>query len=176
MPPHVRSSEFTWKTRGLKRTWMPNMAGPFRSRGHHPSDRIGMVLAVLCFVHCVAGPLLLSVAGLAGLIGASEKLDSWFLAGSFVTGTVSLIPGYRKRHGRLICLALFVVGITALGLRHRVHAGLFPVEVIATALGAGLIAGAHALNLRLSRRCPCCESAPALTSAAVREHSGPASC
>ncbi|MGA2186479.1 MAG: MerC domain-containing protein [Bryobacteraceae bacterium] len=152
------------------------MARPSLLQNLRSSDRMGMILALLCFIHCVAGPLLLSIVGLAGLIGASEKLDAWFLGGSFVITTISLIPGYRRHHGRLTCLALFVLGITSLGLRHRINAGLVPVEVVATALGAGLIAAAHALNLQSSRRCPCCESTQTLTSAATRARSGPASC
>jgi len=37
-------------------------------------DKTGIVIASVCFVHCIAGPVLLSFAGFASLIGVSEKL------------------------------------------------------------------------------------------------------
>jgi hypothetical protein len=46
-------------------------------------------------------------------------------------------------------------------------------EAIMTAVGAGLIVGAHTLNLRKGRRCECCEAS---TESESHEHSGPASC
>lgn len=39
------------------------------------ADRRGMLIASLCFLHCVAGPVLLSFAGMASLAGASERLE-----------------------------------------------------------------------------------------------------
>jgi peptidoglycan/LPS O-acetylase OafA/YrhL len=119
-------------------------------------DRTSMLIALLCFVHCVAGPVLLSVAGFASLIGISEKLEPLFLAGSAAMGVVALLPAYRKKHGRISCLALFAFGFLCLLLRHYIELRAIPVEPIVVALGAGLIIAAHA-NLRFSRRCRCCD-------------------
>jgi hypothetical protein len=121
-------------------------------------DRRSMLLALLCFVHCVAGPMLLSVAGFASLIGISEKLEPWFMAGSGAMGVIALLPAYRKKHGYISCLALFASGFLCLFFRHSIDLRTIPVEPIAAALGAGLIIAAHALNLRFSRRCRCCDS------------------
>jgi len=46
-------------------------------------DRKGMLIASLCLVHCIAGPVLLSFAGFASLINISEKLEPLFLLGEF---------------------------------------------------------------------------------------------
>lgn len=124
-------------------------------------DKAGMLIAALCFVHCVAGPVLLSLAGFASVVGVSEKLEPVFLLGSLFMGVAALIPGYRRKHGRRSCLAMFCTGIICLLLRHHIPSSL-PVESIGTGVGACLIAGAHALNRRLSRRCRCCEPIPAL--------------
>jgi hypothetical protein len=72
-------------------------------------------------------------------------------------GTIALIPAFRKRHGRISCLALFVAGFLCLLLRR--HAGLTAMcsEPIVTALGASLIIGAHLLNLKFSKACNCCD-------------------
>jgi hypothetical protein len=91
-------------------------------------DRTSMLIALLCFVHCVAGPVLLSVAGFASLIGISEKLEPLFLAGSAAMGVVALLPAYRKKHGRISCLALFAFGFLCLLLRHYIELRAIPVE------------------------------------------------
>jgi MerC mercury resistance protein len=120
-------------------------------------DRAGMLIAAACFVHCVAGPILLSFAGLASLVGISEKLEPLFLLSSFGAGAATLIPAYRNKHRRLSCLVLFLAGLACFVMRgHLGWTGGF-VEPILVGAGAFLIIGAHALNLKLSRRCRCCE-------------------
>jgi hypothetical protein len=119
------------------------------------SDRKGMLVAGLCFVHCVAGPALLAFAGLSSAIGISEKIEPVFLLSSIVFGAAALIPAYRKKHRRRSCLVLFGCGIAFLVLRGRVLSGP-ALEYAATGVGAALIIGGHALNLRFSRQCPCC--------------------
>jgi hypothetical protein len=129
------------------------------------SDRTGMLIAAVCFVHCAAGPFLLSFAGLSSMIGVSERFEPAFLLGSLVMGTVALITGYRKKHRRRCCLALFGAGFLCLLLRRHIRLGGYPIEAIACGAGAMLIVGAHALNLRFSKRCQCCE--PAAQSRAI---------
>jgi len=130
---------------------------PKGSRG----DRTGILIASVCFVHCIAGPVLLSVAGFASLIGISEKLEPLFLLGSLAMGIATLIPGYRRHHGRRSCLVMFCTGIACLLLRHHIPSNL-PIESIGAGIGVCFIAGAHILNLKFSKKCQCCEpvSAP----------------
>ena len=120
-------------------------------------DRRAILIAVLCFVHCVAGPALLSFGSLASLTGSSERLEPAFLMGSLAVGTMTLVPSYRRKHGRLSCLAMFCSGIFCLIVRHHVRWAAFYVDHVGAGIGATLIVGAHALNLRFSRRCRCCE-------------------
>ena len=133
-------------------------------------DKAGMLIAALCFVHCVAGPVLLSVAGFASLVGVSEKLEPLFLLSSLAMGVAALIPGYRRKHGRLSCLAMFCTGIVCLMLRHHIRSSL-PMESIGTGVGACLIAGAHGLNHKLTQRCRCCDPTPASDRAEMDEDS-----
>ncbi len=114
-------------------------------------------MASLCFVHCIAGPILLSFAGLSSLLSFSEKLEPLFLLGSAAMGLLAFIPAYRKKHGRKSCLVLFASGLLCLVLRRHVALPVLSIEPVATAIGLTLIIGAHALNLRYSRRCQCCE-------------------
>jgi len=119
-------------------------------------DSTGIVIASLCFVHCVAGPVLLSMAGFASLIGISEKLEPLFLLGSLAMGAATLIPGYRRHHGRRSCLAMFCTGIVCLLVRHHIPSSL-PIESIGAGIGVAFIAGAHISNLKFSKNCRCCE-------------------
>jgi len=118
-------------------------------------DRKGILIAVLCLIHCVAGPVLLSFAGFASLIGISEKAEPLFVLSSFAIGTATLVPGYRHKHGRFSCLALFFCGLLFLVVLRRLRWVLVP-DAIPTTLGAALIVSAHALNLKFSRQCECC--------------------
>jgi hypothetical protein len=120
------------------------------------ADSRGILLATACFVHCVAGPILLSYAGVSSLIGLSEKFEPLFLLGSGAMGLIAIVPAYRKKHGRKSCLALFACGLFCLLLRRHIDLPAFPAEPLVTAVGASLIAGAHLLNIRFSKRCGCC--------------------
>jgi hypothetical protein len=120
-------------------------------------DRAGMLIASVCFLHCVAGPVLLSIAGFASSTGASEELEPVFLLGSIAMAAAVLIPGYRRKHGRLSCLVMFCSGLLCLVMRNRVRWPAHFVEPTFAGAGAVLIVGAHALNRRFSKRCRCCE-------------------
>lgn len=120
-------------------------------------DRKAILIAGACFVHCVAGPVLLSLGGFASLIGVSEKLEPVFALSSIGLGAATLIPGYRKRHGRRSCLAMFLAGIFCLLVVRHLEWTALP-EIAAVGIGAGLIVAAHALNLKFTRQCECCRT------------------
>jgi hypothetical protein len=80
-----------------------------------------MLLASLCFVHCVAGPILLTYAGFSSLIGVSERFEPLFLLGSAAIGVIAFVPAYRKKHGRKSCLVLFASGLLCLLLRRYIE-------------------------------------------------------
>lgn len=103
---------------------------------------------------------MLSFAGMASLIGFSERLEPLFLLWSAAMGVVALIPAYRKKHGRVSCLAMFASGFLCLILRRYIGwQGVFA-ESVPVAVGAFLIVGAHLLNLRFSRRCVAANRVP----------------
>ena len=124
---------------------------------HAFGDRAGVVVASLCFVHCVAGPALIAFGSFSSLIGLSERAEILFLLASATIGMAVLFPGYRRRHRRRSCLAMFGSGMAALLAHRYAHSGL--AEVSTALVGASLIASAHILNHRYSRRCDCCETA-----------------
>jgi hypothetical protein len=121
------------------------------------ADRKAMLVATLCFVHCVAGPVLLTFAGFSSFIGLSERFEPLFILSSVVLGAAILIPAYRKRHRRCSCLALFVCGVLCMAVLRRFEWMPIP-DAILTGVGACLIIGAHALNMKFLRQCECCHT------------------
>ena len=77
-------------------------------------DRKAMLVATLCFIHCVAGPVLLTFAGFSSLTAASESFEPVFLISSALLGSATLIPAYRRKHRRCSCLVLFICGLFCL--------------------------------------------------------------
>ena len=124
-------------------------------------------MAAACFLHCVAGPLLLSFGGFASWIGVSEKIEPLFMLTSTLLGCVTLIPAYRKKHHRISCLAMFLGGLFCLLLIRRLRWTVLP-EMSAVGIGAALIIGADTLNLKFSRKCACCAPRVAVESEAER--------
>jgi hypothetical protein len=88
------------------------------------------------------------------MIGVSEKLEPTFLVLSAIIGAIALVPAYRSKHGRRICLVLFGSGMVFLLLRQLASRAI---EIGATACAAGLILAAHALNIRYLHICRCCD-------------------
>jgi hypothetical protein len=120
-------------------------------------DRAGIVIASLCFVHCVAGPLILTFAGFTSLLHLSEKFESVFLLASAAMGMVALVPPYLRKHRRRTCLAMFGCGIFCLFAKRHLEQLWVPAEPIVAGIGALLLISAHVLNLKFSKSCPCCE-------------------
>jgi hypothetical protein len=116
-------------------------------------DRIGATGSMLCAVHCALLPLVLALAPAIGAGWASENFEIGFIAFASALGLISLATGYR-RHLDPRALALVAPGIGLLwcavliGPLHRSGAA----HAVAMATGGSLIAIAHVLNLRLSRR------------------------
>ncbi len=133
-------------------------------------DRAGVIVATLCFVHCVAGPALIAFGSFSSVIGFSERTEILFMLASAMIGAAVLFPGYRRRHRRRSCLAMFGSGMAALLAHRYAHSGL--AELATAMVGASLIAGAHILNRRYSRRCECCETASEIH-AVEAVHQGP---
>jgi len=120
-------------------------------------DRAGVIIATLCFLHCIGGPALLVFAGLSSFLKFSERAEYLFLFASAAMGVAVLIPAYKRRHRRKSCLAMFGAGLLALFAHRHVSSGL--PELAAALIGASLIASAHLFNIHYSRRCACCNSA-----------------
>jgi hypothetical protein len=116
-------------------------------------DNAGIVVSLLCAVHCAATPLVLSLPTVLGVSWLFSESFEWILvASSSALGCASLMPAYFRLHRRKRCVTLFVSGLAS------IFAGrLLPVSDTAFVVaGAGLIISAHAANHYFCRRCRNC--------------------
>lgn len=108
-------------------------------------------MAVLCAVHCVALPLL---AGSTTLINLEAWENPWieggFLGFTALVGLATLGPAFR-RHGQLLPLALFAVGLSAMLASH--HLLPEPLGMPLTVIGALFAVGAQVANGRFQQSC-----------------------
>ena len=121
-------------------------------------DRAGMALSVCCGLHCIGTPLLLG-----GAVGMpfgwllDESTEALLLVAAIGTAALSLGPSWWRRHRRKRCLGLFALGASLLAFA-KLGPASEQLEPLAVASGAGLIAVAHLVNLRLCRQCAQCET------------------
>ena len=115
------------------------------------ADFVGFSASLLCAVHCLALPFLLSLTPLAG---AHFLHNHWFeyaiILLSFVVASYSLVHGYRKHHQNLLPLIIVTAGFLLIGAGH-----FLPIkwsEALLTAAGGVTIALAHLLNWKYIKR------------------------
>jgi hypothetical protein len=113
-------------------------------------DRAALVGSAACMVHCLALPLLLTVAPAVSVFSPiPESFHHWVIAFAAPIAVIALSGG-QGRHRTVFPVAFGCVGLTLLIL----GAFVFPegqVETIATVFGSVILAIAHILNW-LSRR------------------------
>lgn len=129
-------------------------AAPARARSPGEwADLAGMLLSLLCAVHCAATVLLVSVLTTLGVAGVADpRVERVMLAAAIGVGGVVLGHGALV-HRRRLPLLPFVLGVTALvGVRPRLPEES-PLELVTVVIGALGIVGGHALSYRRQRGC-----------------------
>jgi hypothetical protein len=116
------------------------------------ADRVGFAASFLCAVHCALLPLLAAALPAFGLgLWGRVDLDQAFVVFATLLGVSTLVSGWR-RHRAFHAWALLVPGLALvwLGTFTVLHEhGLRHAAVMVA--GGLLLAGAHLLNLRLTR-------------------------
>ena len=120
-------------------------------------DAVGIGLSMLCAVHCVSVPILLSVLPMTGLGFVANHEFEWVMMGIiFVVAGVTFVRGYRRHRNRGV-FVFFALGLVIfLFVRPFVPEDWHPFATIAG--GLAFIAG-HWKNWHWHRptcRKPCC--------------------
>jgi peptidoglycan/LPS O-acetylase OafA/YrhL len=121
-------------------------------------DRVGIVTSALCFVHCVATPVVLSLSAVSSHFLPSEEHTHRVLA-VFVTivGALAIGSGYRTHRRKRVLVAVFL-GLLLIcsgayfGDSLPSHAS----EVAVTLAGSCCMIFAHRMNHTFCRSCKKC--------------------
>jgi peptidoglycan/LPS O-acetylase OafA/YrhL len=121
-------------------------------------DRAGMVASAICFIHCVATPVLLSLAAVSSHFVPSEEHTHRVLA-VFVTiiGAAAIGFGYR-RHQRKRVLGAALLGLVLIccGAYFGDSLPSHRSEVAVTLAGSCCMIFAHRMNHTFCRNCKKC--------------------
>ena len=119
-------------------------------------DRLGVGASVLCLVHCLLTPFLLTGVAAFGSLGGHEADLAFHLVVFALALPLALLaawPGYREHRDRAV-LALLGAGVVLLVLSFVLHDVLGVAGHTALTVGGSvaLVAG-HLRNYRLRPRC-----------------------
>jgi hypothetical protein len=115
-------------------------------------DSVGLALSGACLLHCLLLPLAVIAAPSASVwLGATENAVHWLLVliALGVSGW-ALYVGF-KHHAVAAVVALGGVGLFVM-LIGAAHVFGRSAETVLTLSGAGIVAAAHVINLRLCAR------------------------
>lgn len=111
-------------------------------------DGLGLSLAGLCLVHCLATSIMLALLASAGGFLFSPLIHEVGLALAILFGAFALAKGMMD-HGFMMPAAIGSLGIGVMcGALTLPHGGT---EIVYTMVGVAILALGHDLNLRASR-------------------------
>lgn len=121
-------------------------------------DRVGVWASAICFVHCLATPVVLSLSAVYSHFLPSEEHTHRVLAVCItILGAVALVLGY-PRHNKKSIIALMMLGLTFI-FTGAFYGDRLPShwhEVAITMAGSCCMIAAHRLNHTFCRRCETC--------------------
>ena len=111
-------------------------------------DGLGLGIAGLCLVHCLATTLLLTVIASFGGVLLNPVIHEIGLLFAIIFGVIALGKGYRD-HRVLLPSVVGSVGIAIMGGALTLpHGGA---EILWTIFGVSVLAVGHVMNFRASR-------------------------
>lgn len=111
-------------------------------------DGLGLSLAGLCLVHCLATSVMLALLASAGGFLFSPIIHEAGLGLAIIFGIFALVKGVIE-HGFMLPAAIGSLGIGVMsGALTLPHGGT---EIVYTMVGVAILALGHDLNLRASR-------------------------
>ncbi len=111
-------------------------------------DHVGIALAGLCAVHCLATLLIVSALGLGSHFLLAESIHRTGLALAVIVAAVAIGWGF-VRHRLMAPLAIAGAGISLMAGALMVEHGAG--ELLLTLAGVALVSAGHVLNLRATR-------------------------
>ncbi|TRW48531.1 MerC domain-containing protein [Aliidiomarina halalkaliphila] len=115
---------------------------------HKPLDKAGIIVAVLCAIHCLLVPVVLPTLALVGLSFLGfELFERIILSISLLIGSVAVFMGMRHHRSWTPFFFLALGGVLYFG-KNTFGSTWEPLLILT---GAAFIVVAHTLNLHLCR-------------------------
>ena len=117
---------------------------------YYSLDLIASTTSILCAIHCLSVPAILSISSLNSLFFLENELIEWiFILLSVMFALMSLWPCYKKNHNKIKPLLFALIGFVLIGLGKIEFVNIL--ESFSTAFGAILICLAHYINRLLMK-------------------------
>ena len=117
---------------------------------YHTLNKVGLWLSILCTIHCIAMPFIITALPFLGGSFISEQSEIYLIGASAVLAVFLLVKDYRNHQNplplRLLTIAL-CFNFTGLFLEHGIY------EIVFNVAGALIMASAY-LG-KLERTSPC---------------------
>ena len=118
---------------------------------YYSLDLIASTTSILCAIHCLSVPAILSISSLNSLYFLENEFIEWiFILLSVMFALISLWPCYRKNHNKIKPLLFALIGFVFIGLGKIGFVNIL--ESFSTAFGAILICLAHYFNHLLMKK------------------------
>ncbi len=124
---------------------MQETHSPNRPNGRRRLDQLGIGIAGLCALHCIATVLVVSGLGIGGHFLLAPEIHRFGLAAALVVAAVAIGWG-ALRHRRTAPFVVAMMGLTFMGGALAVPHG--NQEFILTLIGVALVSVGHLLNMR----------------------------
>ena len=113
-------------------------------------DRAGILTSMLCAVHCMIVPMLISISAFSSWAFLNdERIENVVLLLSAIIALWSLLPSYLKVHRKVTPVVILLSGFLLIGLsRFMVNVN----ESVLASSGAALVASAHFFNYRFCKK------------------------
>ncbi|MGB3470634.1 MAG: MerC domain-containing protein [Erythrobacter sp.] len=121
------------------------LISPNRSGARRKLDQLGIGLAGLCALHCVATVMLVSGLGIGGHFLLAPEIHEVGLVLAVIVAALAIGWGVM-RHRRLAPFAVAMTGLVLMGAAILVGHGTE--EAVLTIIGVLLVSVGHVLNLR----------------------------
>jgi MerC mercury resistance protein len=122
-------------------------------------DLVGTCVSLVCALHCLTAPFLVTVLPVAGMgVFLGGSLEVLFILASVALAISSLCWGFR-RHRRWQVLIVLGAAVTMIAVGRFLASE--PYELLCVVGGAVVLAGGHLLNRYLCLTCVVCEDEPA---------------
>lgn len=108
-------------------------------------DFIGVSASFLCMLHCILLPICVTLFPLMGLVFLTDEFYEFFLiGGSMMIAMFAMYNGYKKYHGKLLPVFMFITTLILFGIGFLLENHL--VEKTLHFLGTNFLIIAHYYN------------------------------